>query len=138
MPAATNLLVALHRTGERWGIAWLELSSGRFSVLEIDGEADMLAEIHRLQPAELLIAESLDLSPSLTERRGLKRQNDWHFDLETANRLLCDQFEVADLRGFGCHPPRNRTSRRRRAGRLRQGHPALPVAPCHRAERREP
>jgi len=97
-----NLLVSLHSTGERWGIAWLELSSGRFSVLEVDGEADMLAEVHRLQPAELLAAESLDLPPALAERSGLRRQNDWHFDLETANRLLCDQFEVADLRGFGC------------------------------------
>ena len=34
--------------------------------------------------------------------RQVQRQNDWHFDLETAHRLLCDQFEVADLRGFGC------------------------------------
>ncbi len=97
-----NLLVALHRHGERWGIAWLELSSGRFAVLEVDGEADMQAEIHRLQPAELLAAETQDLPPALAERTGLRRQNDWHFDLETANRLLCDQFQVADLRGFGC------------------------------------
>ncbi|WP_303856522.1 DNA mismatch repair protein MutS [Salinicola salarius] len=97
-----NLLVALHQTGNCWGLAWLELSSGRFSVLEVDGEADMLAEIHRLQPAELLAAESLDLPPSLADRTGLRRQHDWHFDLETAHRLLCDQFEVADLRGFGC------------------------------------
>ncbi|WP_251977094.1 DNA mismatch repair protein MutS [Salinicola avicenniae] len=97
-----NLLVALHSVGERWGLAWLELSSGRFNVLEIDGEADMLAEVHRLQPAELLAAESLELPPSLAERTGLRRQSDWHFDLETANRLLCDQFGVVDLRGFGC------------------------------------
>ncbi|MCP1363135.1 DNA mismatch repair protein MutS, partial [Halomonas sp. BBD45] len=97
-----NLLLALHCQGERWGLAWLELSSGRFSVLEVDGEADMLAEVHRLAPAELLIAEGLELAPALSDRAGLKRQSEWLFDLETSNRLLCDQFGVADLRGFGC------------------------------------
>ncbi|SDL40233.1 DNA mismatch repair protein MutS [Modicisalibacter muralis] len=97
-----NLLLALHCQGERWGIAWLELSSGRFSVLEVDGEADMLAEVHRLTPAELLVADGLDLAATLSERAGLKRQGEWLFDLESATRLLCDQFGVADLRGFGC------------------------------------
>ncbi|TDX29894.1 DNA mismatch repair protein MutS [Modicisalibacter xianhensis] len=97
-----NLLLALHCQGERWGLAWLELSSGRFSVLEVDGEADMLAEVHRLAPAELLIADGLELAPALADRAGLKRQSEWLFDLESSNRLLCDQFGVADLRGFGC------------------------------------
>ncbi|RAH39244.1 DNA mismatch repair protein MutS [Halomonas sp. SL1] len=97
-----NLVVAIHPTGERWGLAWLELSSGRFSVLEVEGEAEMLAELTRLDPAELLVADSLSLPPSLEERRGLRRQSDWLFDLESATRTLCDQFAVQDLRGFGC------------------------------------
>ncbi|MDR5867247.1 DNA mismatch repair protein MutS [Halomonas koreensis] len=97
-----NLLVALHPAGERWGLAWLELSSGRFSVLEVEGESEALAELTRLDPAELLVPESLALPAALEDRRGLRRQNDWLFDLESASRTLCDQFGVADLRGFGC------------------------------------
>ncbi|MEQ5800894.1 DNA mismatch repair protein MutS [Halomonas sp. H10-9-1] len=97
-----NLLVAVHAAGERIGLAWLELSSGRFSVLEVEGEGEMLAELQRLDPAELLVAESLDLPPALEGRRGLRRQGDWLFDPESAARLLCDQFGVQDLRGFGC------------------------------------
>ncbi|WP_163558054.1 DNA mismatch repair protein MutS [Halomonas sp. NO4] len=97
-----NLLVAIHPQAERWGLAWLELSSGRFSVLEVEGEAEMLAELARLDPAELLAADSLALPPALAERRGLRRQSDWLFDTESATRLLCDQFGVQDLRGFGC------------------------------------
>ncbi|MGM0912975.1 MAG: DNA mismatch repair protein MutS [Pseudomonadota bacterium] len=97
-----NLLVAVHAAGERIGLAWLELSSGRFSVLEVEGEGEMLAELQRLDPAELLVAESLSLPPALEGRRGLRRQSDWLFDLESATRLLCDQFGVQDLRGFGC------------------------------------
>ncbi|MCE8016690.1 DNA mismatch repair protein MutS [Halomonas sp. MCCC 1A17488] len=97
-----NLLVAVHPVGDCWGIAWLELSSGRFSVLEVEGEGDMLAELQRLDPAELLLPESLSLPPALEGRPGLRRQSDWLFDLESATRLLCDQFQVQDLRGFGC------------------------------------
>ncbi len=97
-----NLLVAVHAAGERIGLAWLELSSGRFSVLEVEGEGEMLAELQRLDPAELLVAESLSLPPALEGRRGLRRQSDWLFDPESATRLLCDQFQVQDLRGFGC------------------------------------
>ncbi|ALM54496.1 DNA mismatch repair protein MutS [Halomonas huangheensis] len=97
-----NLLVAIAPTGEHIGIAWLELSSGRFSVLEIDSEAELLGELTRLDPAELLVAESQTLPGALSERRGLRRQSDWLFDLESSTRVLCDQFGVQDLRGFGC------------------------------------
>jgi DNA mismatch repair protein MutS len=97
-----NLLVAVHAAGERLGLAWLELSSGRFSVLEVADESEMLAELQRLDPAELLVAESQALPPALEGRRGLRRQSDWLFDPESATRLLCDQFQVQDLRGFGC------------------------------------
>ncbi|CAM3389746.1 DNA mismatch repair protein MutS [Halomonas lysinitropha] len=97
-----NLLVAVAPLGARWGLAWLELSSGRFNVLEVEGESEMLAELQRLDPAELLLAESLVLPTALEGRRGLRRQSDWLFDLESATRTLCDQFQVQDLRGFGC------------------------------------
>ncbi|MGP9634687.1 DNA mismatch repair protein MutS [Halomonas sp. AOP43-A1-21] len=97
-----NVLVALAPGSDRWGLAWLELSSGRFSVLEVDSEAEMLAELTRLSPAELLIPESLTLPDIWSQKRSLRRQGEWLFDLESANRSLCDQFEVQDLRGFGC------------------------------------
>ncbi|MEP4558823.1 MAG: DNA mismatch repair protein MutS, partial [Cobetia amphilecti] len=56
-----NLLVALHRDGETWGLAALELSSGRFSVLEVNGDDELLAEIQRLSPAEVMVGESRTL-----------------------------------------------------------------------------
>ena len=97
-----NVLVALAPGSDRWGLAWLELSSGRFSVLEVESEAEMLAELTRLSPAELLVPESLTLPDMWSQKRSLRRQGEWLFDLESANRSLCDQFEVQDLRGFGC------------------------------------
>jgi DNA mismatch repair protein MutS len=97
-----NVLVAVSPGHDSWGLAWLELSSGRFNVLEVESEAEMLAELTRLSPAELLVPESLTLPDAWSQKRSLRRQGEWLFDLESATRSLCDQFEVQDLRGFGC------------------------------------
>ena len=97
-----NVLVSVSPGKDSWGLAWLELSSGRFNVLEVDSEAEMLAELTRLSPAELLVPESLTLPEAWSQKRSLRRQGEWLFDLESATRSLCDQFEVQDLRGFGC------------------------------------
>lgn len=105
-----NLLVALYTAPagkdtqsetRGWGIAWLELASGRFGAVEVEGDVELLAELQRLSPAELLVPDSLELPPGLEERRGLRRQSDWLFDVESAQRLLCDQLQVQDLKGFG-------------------------------------
>lgn len=97
-----NVLVSVSPGKDSWGLAWLELSSGRFNVLEVESEAEMLAELTRLSPAELLVPESLTLPDTWSQKRSLRRQGEWLFDLESATRSLCDQFEVQDLRGFGC------------------------------------
>src|SRR5690606_38991142 len=97
-----NLLVALCSQQQRHGLAVLELSSGRFSVLEVDGEEALLAEIERLRPAELLLNEDQLLPASLTERQGARTLAPWHFESDTALRLLTTQLKTRDLRGFGC------------------------------------
>lgn len=97
-----NLLAALYHTGQRWGIAWLELASGQFSVTEVDTQEEAHNELTRLMPAELLVPESMKLPEPLSGHPGLRRQGDWLFDLESAIRSLCDQFKVHDLKGLGC------------------------------------
>ncbi|MDO3383995.1 DNA mismatch repair protein MutS [Gilvimarinus algae] len=97
-----NLLVALHRREETFGIASLDMASGRFLVLQVDGLEAAASELQRLSPAELLISDELNL-PELTEnRKGLRRRGPWEFELETAERLLTQQFGTKDLSGFGC------------------------------------
>src|ERR1700676_4645901 len=51
-----NLLASVFGAGGRFGLAWLDLSAGRFSVMELAGVAALEAEIERLRPAELLAA----------------------------------------------------------------------------------
>ncbi|MDP2228307.1 MAG: DNA mismatch repair protein MutS, partial [Moraxellaceae bacterium] len=98
-----TLLCAVHLSGERLGLASLDISSGRFSVQEPVDRAALAAELARLNPAELLIAEdSLLLQEATGERRGLRRRLPWEFDADAAVRALCQQFQVKDLHGFGC------------------------------------
>ncbi|MCK9469955.1 MAG: DNA mismatch repair protein MutS [Porticoccaceae bacterium] len=97
-----NLLVAVVLHGKRYGLAALDIGSGRFQVLETGAEDSLLGEIQRLAPAELLIPEDFPCPPALTERPGLRRRPPWEFDLDTARRKLTEQFGTRDLAGFGC------------------------------------
>ncbi|HEY8939149.1 MAG TPA: DNA mismatch repair protein MutS [Cellvibrio sp.] len=97
-----NLLVALHQSGETFGIASLDMASGRFLVLEVEGLESALGELQRLSPAELLISDHITTPALVENRKGLRRRGPWEFDLETAERLLIQQFATKDLAGFGC------------------------------------
>ncbi len=97
-----NLLVAIQRGGERHGIAALDIGSGRFSVTEVAGREALAAELERLDPAELLLPEDQDFDLAVAERPGARRRPPWEFELDSARRALCEQFQTRDLAGFGC------------------------------------
>jgi DNA mismatch repair protein MutS len=102
-----NLLVAVNEArsagGEPlFGIAALDISSGRFSLLETSGAEALAGELARLNPAELLIGDALARYPFVKERRGVHHLAPWQFDTESALRGLCAQFGTRDLKGFGC------------------------------------
>src|ERR1700722_16138643 len=98
-----NLLASVFGANGRFGLAWLDLSAGRFSVMELAGAAALGAEMGRLAPAELLGPDGAQpaLAPGLKDRPWRLRAP-WHFDRESATRALTEQFHVADLAGFGC------------------------------------
>jgi DNA mismatch repair protein MutS len=96
-----NLLLAINQHENHFGIASLDIGSGRFQVFEVQGIDAVLAEIQRLDPAELLFQEAID-HPGITGRNGARRRPPWEFEQETAERLLTQQFNTKDLQGFGC------------------------------------
>jgi DNA mismatch repair protein MutS len=97
-----NLLLAIHLDNGGYGVACLDLASGRFSVLEAPEEQALVGELERLRPAELLVSEALALPASLENRPGLRREPPWRFDADSANDALCAQFGTLSLAGFGC------------------------------------
>ena len=94
-----SLLLALHERHGKLGLAWLNLASGQFFVCETAAE-NLSAELERLQPSEILHTENTHLQAN--NHAALKTLPDWHFDLETSRRALCQQFATLDLAGFGC------------------------------------
>jgi DNA mismatch repair protein MutS len=100
-----NLLASVCGAGGRYGLAWLDLSAGRFSVMELGGLSALDAEIERLRPAEILAPDGAQ--PALPggsggQDRPWRLRAPWHFDVESASRALAEQFRTRDLAGFGC------------------------------------
>ncbi|MEW8026542.1 MAG: DNA mismatch repair protein MutS [Candidatus Thiodiazotropha sp.] len=96
-----NLLVAINED-EGYGLAALDLASGRFTIQQLSGPEALSGELERLSPAEILLDEDSTLPEELALLKGVTRRPAWHYDLDSAERLLSKQFGTRDLGGFGC------------------------------------
>lgn len=95
-----NVLLAVHQHQAIIGLAWADLSSGRFHFSELTDINQFASELSRLQPAEILLEESSSLS-NYCANFPVKRRPSWEFDFVRARALLCEQFSVATLAAFG-------------------------------------
>ena len=95
------LIVSVFRHQLRAGIAWMDLSSGRFLVTEVEGDEALSAELQRLSPAELLLPEDASI-PALADHVAIRRLAVWQFDEDSARTQLNQHFQTRDLSGFGC------------------------------------
>lgn len=102
---ADRVLVSVVESDGRYGIAWMELSSGQFCLTEAANPDGLRSELERLRPAELLTNESTKQLVSSTPA-AVQVQPDWCYDYDTAQNLLTTQFKTQGLGGFGCeaHP----------------------------------
>jgi DNA mismatch repair protein MutS len=97
-----NVVAAVFAHGQIYGVAWLDLSAGRFRMTEAPDVEALQGEIERLRPAELIVDEDNSLDGTFSEHIRITRRPPWHFELDSATRLLCNQFGTRDLSGFGC------------------------------------
>ena len=97
-----NFLAAINQVDDIFGLATLDISSGRFSVMELGSEDALLSELERLRPSELLLSESFDRNVLPADIKGLRSQSPWLFDSENAYQLLVKQFGTHDLSAYGC------------------------------------
>ncbi len=96
-----NWLMAITQQ-QRYGLACLDMGSGRFVVFEVEDEEAVAAEVERLKPAEILAQDTLTLPGSVTGRPGFRERAEWEFDIESGVRVLTQHFQTQDLDGFGC------------------------------------
>jgi DNA mismatch repair protein MutS len=104
-PKSANYLAAVVELGGKLGLAWVELSTGRFSLTGVS-RTELVDEMARLNPAETLVSElSLD-SPWVRSLRGQPGQSitarpSWDFLPDQARSTLYEHFGTATLSGFG-------------------------------------
>ncbi len=100
-------LVALCLQQNQIGIALLDLSAGIFKVQQQEYQPEQLTiELSRLMPSEIVVDEDI-VDPNIIE--SVKKQLDCpvtkrpnvDFNLNNAQKTLCDQLGLATLSGFG-------------------------------------
>ena len=83
------------------GIAWAELSSGRFYAGSFP-VARIEDELARIGPAEVIYREDdAKFSPDTTAPWSWTARPAWSFAEDASEELLCKQFSVGSLEGFG-------------------------------------
>ncbi len=95
-----NYLMALSPSGDNWGIAFADVSTGEFRVAEIPAR-DLSEEIQKVEPRELLVPQSWDSEQMQLPGPELTRIDDYYFTDDFAFDKLTSHFGVAGLEGFG-------------------------------------
>ena len=109
-PRRNNYLLAVARgrpaseAAFAYGLAWLDISTGEFRVAESDG-ARLAADIARIEPGEIVVAEALHDDPELRAfwraHPAVTPLDRGVFDGATAERRLSSFFGVATIESFG-------------------------------------
>ncbi len=103
-PRESNFLACVFPVKDSCGLAWVEVSTGRFFVSDLRNDV-VLDEIARIQPAECLIPEQSSQSgviQALSQMSGLflSERPPWSFAADQCLRLLLEQFQTRTLAGF--------------------------------------
>ena len=108
-PARANYLMALSRIksgkDQEFAIAWIDISTGIFKVSRAHADR-LLADIMRIDPQELIVADSVFHDEALKPLfnilgRIVTPQAASLFDSNMAERNICDYFKLATLEGLG-------------------------------------
>lgn len=95
------LLVSISEAAEGYGIAALDVAAGDLAVIQVEQLTGLHAELARLNPAELLLAEDSQLNTELANYPRRLRAP-WLFDTNACRQQLLEHFNVRNLEAFGC------------------------------------
>ena len=95
-------LACVHRVGEAWGVAMLQLASGQVRVIPGEGLDLLAATLERLAPQELILAEG---TPDPFEREASRTTLPaWRFERDRARTQVLAFFGWTHLEGVGLDP----------------------------------
>ena len=103
-----NFFVSVTRVGNLFGLAVLDLTTAEFRVTEFDKEHELLNEIFRLRPSEILTSHKfkdkhqyLFQEMKHTHECLITTHDDWRFDHQPAHDFLRSHLHVHTLDGYG-------------------------------------
>lgn len=99
-----NYLLAVNSVENNFGLSYLDLSSGRYFIQSCTDVSELLNEIDRIDPAEILIDENSHYS--IDSKYSIKYLPSWHFDYQSSVDALCKQFQTSNLDGYICENQR--------------------------------
>lgn len=94
-----NYLVSFYSDGERTGIAYADITTGDFAVTEVNNR-DALAELSRLSPAEVIIAETQQTFSNKDLPRYVTKIKADSFEYKNAEQSILKHFNAQTLRPF--------------------------------------
>ena len=95
-----NYLTSLAFGAGEVGIAYTDITTSEFATTQLP-LPQALAEIERLNPSEIITAESADIA-TWEIKAPVTRLDDHWFETEIARQKLLEHFRVATLDGYGC------------------------------------
>jgi DNA mismatch repair protein MutS len=102
-----NYLMSIVYIANRFGIATVDVSTGDFFVTEVDSTSDLIDEIHRLRPSEIVSNEAfLMCGIDIDEMKArleiiITPLEPWFFDDSLCQGVLLNHFKVSSLQGLG-------------------------------------
>ena len=102
-----NYIMSVAYISNRFGIAFADVTTGAFMVTEVEKLRNLLDEIYKFSPAELICNEAFCMSGvDLEELRNrlhlsVSALDNWYFDDDLCQRTLNDHFHVGTLEGLG-------------------------------------
>lgn len=102
-----NYIMCIAYIGDHYGISSADITTGDYSVTEVDSERKLLDEVNKYQPTEIICNEAFYISgidiDDMKNRMGIViySLDAWYFSDETAQMTLKDHFKVRDLEGLG-------------------------------------
>lgn len=99
---SSNYIVSVCQVGAIFGLALLEVTTGEFRVVEFEEQKQMLDEIYRLQPSELVMSKKFKSKFGGTlDPKVITFVEAWQFEHKNASHHLTTHFGVTHLDGFG-------------------------------------
>lgn len=105
---SNNYFACIAFCGDKFGLAYTDVTTAEFRAIEFDHEQELLNEIYRVHPSELLVpskiaAKRKELITEIEKNCKLliSYEDDWRFEPQLTYDRLTSHFKVHTLDGYG-------------------------------------